>query len=287
MAYYRHTGNPSQWKKALAWSLGVYVALILIFYFVYIKTQINSQEEFFGGGIEINYGTVEEGAGTDYTSIDQVSAAPEANRRPPVKEQEASVASPDPSQAEERRILTDDQGPEDVPTVKSSTNPDIEPKPLENPVTSNDHSRPEKEKEPVLNENALYKGTPSKGEGRGDGTGEQAGNQGAPTGNNLSDSYEGTGSGGGGVALNLSGRWFITRPGIKDDGQSTGKIAVQIAVNRNGDVVEAKAGARGTTISSPSLWRKCEQAVKAAKLNAISEGPEMQTGVITFTFILQ
>lgn len=286
MANYQYIDHPSQWKKALAWTSGVYIAILLILYFVYIRTQQETTEEILSGGIEINYGPDEVGMGTDYTSMEAVSASPDANNRPPQETREEIVSSANPvPEADERRIATQDF--EDAPTVKSSNNPEVAAKPVEGPVTTNDHSQPEEEKKPVVNQNALYKGSQSEGAGTGDGTGNQAGNQGARTGNNLSNSYEGTGSGGGGIALNLAGRYFTSRPVLQDDGQTTGKIAVQITVDRSGNVKTAKAGARGTTISNASLWAKCEQAVMKAKLNPAAKGPELQAGVVVFTFILR
>lgn len=276
----------SEWKKALAYSSGVYIAVLALLYFVYIRTQLEQSQEVLSGGIEINYGTDEIGMGTDYTSMQQVSSAPNANNRPPQDVREA-ITSPAKAQteADERRIATQDF--EEAPTVKSSNNPEVKAKPVDKPVTNNDHSQPEEEKKPVINQNALYKGNQSTGTGAGDGTGDQAGNQGKQTGNNLSTSYEGTGSGGGGIALNLSGRYFTSRPTIQDDGQSTGSIAVQITVDRSGNIKSAKAGVRGTTLSNSALWSKCEQSVLKAKLNPIAEGPELQAGTVVFTFILR
>ncbi|QEC52728.1 hypothetical protein EDD80_11256 [Anseongella ginsenosidimutans] len=286
MANYQYIDQPPQWKKALAYASGVYIVILLVLYFVYIRTQQETREEILSGGIEINYGPDEVGMGTDYTSMEAVSASPEANNRPPVETQEEVAASSNPvPEADERRIATQDF--EEAPAVKSSNNPEVTAKPVEGPVTNNDHSQPEEKKEPVVNQNALYKGNQSEGAGSGDGTGTQAGNQGAQTGNNLSNSYEGTGSGGGGIALNLAGRYFTSRPTLQDDGQSTGKIAVQITVDRSGNIKTAKAGARGTTISSAALWAKCEQAVMNAKLNPIAKGPEIQAGTVVFTFILR
>lgn len=286
MANYQYIDQSSQWKKALAYTSGVYIAILLLLYFVYIKTQQEAAEEILSGGIEINYGPDEMGMGTDYTSMEAVSASPEANNRPPQETREEVAASSNPvPEADERRITTQDF--EDAPAVKSSNNPEVTAKPIEAPVTTNDHSQAEEEKEPVVNQNALYKGNQSDGDGGGDGTSEQAGNQGAQTGNNLSTSYEGTGSGGGGIALNLTGRYFTSRPTLQDDGQSTGKIAVQITVDRSGNIKTAKAGVRGTTISSAALWAKCEQAVMRAKLNPIAKGPELQAGTVVFTFILR
>ena len=79
----------------------------------------------------------------------------------------------------------------------------------------------------------------------------------------------------------------MSLPKIQDDGQTQGKITVDITVDKNGTIVTAKAGGRGTTISNAQLWDKCERAVLGSKLNAIASGPEIQAGSVIFTFILE
>src|SRR3546814_10271130 len=56
MANYQYIEYPPQWKKALAYTSGVYIAILLVLYFVYIHTQKEATEEILSGGIEINYG---------------------------------------------------------------------------------------------------------------------------------------------------------------------------------------------------------------------------------------
>src|SRR3546814_2925143 len=70
--------------------------------------------------------------------MEAVSASPNANNRPPqeTRVEIVSAANPVPD-ADERRITTQDF--EDAPAVKSSNNPEVKAKPVEAPVTSNDH----------------------------------------------------------------------------------------------------------------------------------------------------
>jgi hypothetical protein len=70
----------------------------------------------------------------------------------------------------------------------------------------------------------------------------------------------------------------------KDDGQQTGKIYVKIQINRNGKVISATAGAKGTTFSDEELFRKCEKAVMGASLEKTETGPEIRTAVVVFNF---
>lgn len=88
-----------------------------------------------------------------------------------------------------------------------------------------------------------------------------------------------------GSNFNIEGRILIKAPEINDKSTQTGIIAVSITVDNNGDVLEAKAGAEGTTLPSLELWKKCEQASLQAKYNAIKGPRTYQTGIIRFRFI--
>ncbi|WP_118194723.1 energy transducer TonB [Albibacterium indicum] len=86
------------------------------------------------------------------------------------------------------------------------------------------------------------------------------------------------------IQLILDGRHFDVAPEIEDDRQQSGKVAVEIRVNRDGRITSAKAGIRGTTISNHALLEECEEAVLAARLNSSDYAPSVQTGVIIFSF---
>ncbi len=267
----------SQRVKAIISTSVLHILLFALCYFFYIKVQIPI-EEIETGGVVINYGTSETGMGNDYTSMDEpaigenISSEPVVDPNRPNSPVESSTTA-------DKDVLT--QNTEDAPTVNDK-----------NPSTSNNSNtstttttEPAK---PSVDQRAIFKGKKNNGTGGGDGTGTTPGNQGATDGDPNSKSYEGGGgTGGNGVSLNLSGRKFISLPRIQDDGQTSGKVSVEITVDKNGTIVTAKAGARGTTISNASLWNKCEKAVLGAKLNAIANGPEIQAGSVIFTFILE
>lgn len=267
----------SQKTKAIVSTVLLHSLLLLLCYFFYINVQI-PREEIETGGIVINYGTSETGMGNDYTSMDE-PAIGETISNVPIEDPNRPNSNVNTNTSSEKDVLTQDL--EDAPTVNDK-----------NPTSSNNSStntvtNPEPAK-PSVDQRALFKGNKNNGKGAGDGTGTTPGNQGAIDGDPNSKSYTGTGSGGGsGIALNLSGRKFISLPKIQDDGQTAGKITVDISVDKNGTIVTAKAGGRGTTISNAGLWEKCERAVLGCKLNAISTGPEIQAGSVIFTFILE
>ncbi len=266
----------SQRTKAIISTSVLHIVLFLLCYFFYIKVQIPI-EEIETGGVVINYGTSETGMGNDYTSTAEPAIGENISDEPIVDPNRPN--SPvNTSSSADRDVLT--QNTEDAPVVNDK-NPTTSNNSTNNSTTTNEPAKPS------VDQRALFKGKKNNGTGGGDGTGTTPGNQGSPDGDPNSKSYTGTGSGGNGVALNLSGRKFINSPRIQDDGQTAGRITVDISVDKTGTIVTAKAGGRGTTISNANLWEKCEKAVLGCKLNAISSGPEIQAGSVIFTFVLE
>jgi hypothetical protein len=93
------------------------------------------------------------------------------------------------------------------------------------------------------------------------------------------------GDGGSGFGdLRLENRQYVSPPRIQDNGQVSGKIVVKIMVNKNGEIVNALPGQRGTTISDQRLWEKCRLAVLGARFNSLDSAPEVQIGYVTFNF---
>jgi outer membrane biosynthesis protein TonB len=273
MINYLNSNPENNYPKAIAVSVGILVGFLLLSIF-YIVSRAAPEEEVGIGGIIVNYGTSDEGMGDDYMSIEEPSVDPNANLTPPDK----IIPNTAPSEnvtavSSENNIVTQDNV--DAVAVKTKTT---------TTNTAPTQNTEVKESKPVVNQNALYKGKKSTGTGTGDGIGTTAGNQGKPEGDPLANNYDGTGSGNGGVALSLASRRFITSPSINDDGQKSGKVVVEIRVDKNGYVTRAKAGARGTTLSDANLWEKCEAAAEGSRFNTLESAPETQIGYIVFNF---
>jgi len=267
---YREENN---YPKAILLSSIVMGIFLAISYFIIFGNPI--REEVGTGGIVVNYGTVPEGMGDDYMSIDEPSVDPNANLTAPDKvvpptTQPTPVAS---SESSDKAVVT--QEAEEAPVV-NTTQKKTSPTPTTSPET--------KESKPEVNANALYKGKKNTGSGQGDGTTSTPGNQGDRDGDPLAPNYGEGGSGNGDVRLTLANRRFVNLPAISDNGQSSGRIAVEIRVDKNGEVVYARAGAKGTTLSDLNLWRKCEQAVLGSRLNQLESAPDVQIGIVMFNF---
>jgi outer membrane biosynthesis protein TonB len=213
--------------------------------------------------------------GTDMTSVEEPSKAERPNHAKPSK---VTPVPPSPEknveEKSDKKVVT--QNTEDAPEVNSSK------KATSKTVATEPPTKPAK---PTLNQNALYKGKSNGATGEGDGTTNTPGNQGKPTGSTLANNYNGTGSGNGGLAL--ANRSWVSKPSVQDNHRSTGRIVVEIRVDKNGNVVFAQAGAKGTTITDYDLFTRCENAVKNSKLNAPENAPDIQVGYVTFVFKVQ
>jgi len=268
MTYPKEENN---YPKALAISTGIMAALLALSFFIVIGSF--EPEEAGMGGMVVNYGTSPTGMGSDYTSIEEPSADPNANNRKPdkVTPEEVTKETPTP-QTSEKEIVT--QNAEDAVVVKSKAT-----KKEATPTATNTETKPSK---PVVNQNALYKGKSSKGAGAGDGTGDTPGNQGSKNGDPLANNYGEGGSGFGETPIAL--RKFTNLVTPQDDGQKTGKIAVRIKINKAGLVIDATPGVKGTTLNDRELWQKCKEALMGARLAPSETAPDIQIGVVVFNF---
>lgn len=262
---YREENN---YPKAIIATAIIMTLLVALCFILTFKMPLKQEEG--TGGILVNYGTTDQGMGTDYTSAEEISRAEKANKTAPNKvtpHQSSEKATNDASE----KVVT--QTNEDAPVIANNSK-----KSNNSPATETKKA----DSKPTVNQNALYKGPKTTGTGAGDGTTNTPGNQGKVNGSTLSDNYNGAGSGNGG--LSMSQRSFITKPSVDNPKRTPGIVKIDIKVDKNGSVIDASVG-RGTTVAGDNtLLNKCVQAVLGSKLNASALAPDTQTGVVTFVF---
>ena len=243
--------------------------IILVSYLIVFGMQA-PPEELGTGGILVNYGTAPEGMGDDFTSIEEPSVAPNANNTAPDRVIPNTEAETNPSsETSDKAVVTQDL--EDAPAITTS----------KKSTTATPSTSPVKDSKPAINENALYKGKKNTGTGEGDGTGSTPGNQGDPDGSTLAPNYGEGGSGFGNARL--ANRTSVIKPKVEDSGQATGRIVIDIRVDKNGDVIYARVG-KGTTIADYQLQQKCIRAVIGARFNRSESAPDIQSGQFVFSF---
>lgn len=295
--------------KAATYTAMVCGALLFIFFFAkWTLPQI--AQPTFDEGIEVNLGNSDQGSG---------DVAPQIPGEPAVAKEESyspPAVSPPQPEAAEANIAGDENEADNVPVVnktvekavKHTTVPKTMPvKHRENtrPVASSASARTQPNTQPVTNPTpapprpkAIYKGGSNNGAGgngadsyngvRNQGIAGGRGDQGNPNGNPNSDSYRGNASSGNsGVRIRsgLSGRRFTRFPSFEDDFNENAKVAVDIRVDKNGNVISAVVNPRGTTTTNGNVRSIATRKAMQLKLNAGDD--EEQTGTILFDFKLK
>jgi len=122
--------------------------------------------------------------------------------------------------------------------------------------------------------------------GSGEGIAGGKGDQGSPGGNPDSKNYTGGGRGNSGVriASGLQGRRLARVFKYQDDFNENATIAVDVRVDKNGNVLSATYQLRGSTTSESYFKEKAVEIVKKSKFNAAPNGPDEQTGTVLVNF---
>lgn len=295
--------------KAATYTTVACVLLFIIFFFVkWTLPQI--APPVFEEGIEVNLGNSDEGLGDVAPQIPgEPAAAKEEAYSPPAQ------STPAPPVAQEENIQGDENEADDAPVVNKDPKPVVrktvptpvpaKPREINRPVANNTPARPTPNTQPVSNPTpappqpkAVYKGGTSNGAGgngadsyngvRNQGIAGGRGDQGSPDGNPNSDSYKGNASrGNSGVKIRsgLSGRSFKRLPSFEDDFNENAKVAVDIRVDKSGNVTSAVVNPRGTTTTNGTIRSIATRKAMQLKLNTGDE--DEQTGTILFDFKLK
>ncbi len=120
-----------------------------------------------------------------------------------------------------------------------------------------------------------------------EGDDNRAGDKGSPDGDPYATSYYGTpGSGSGTGGYGLNGRSLVSKGKEKQDCNQEGRVVVKIVVDRNGNVVSATPGVKGTTNNDPCLLDPARKTAFKHKWNLDSNAPSQQIGFVVVNFKL-
>lgn len=249
---------------------GLLLALLLFFI---IETPIPPYPAGGGPGMEVNLGFSEDGMGDIQPETFNPNPNPNTNQQ---------VSNNNNQNVSNDNVLT--QNYEDAATIKTN------PKDNKKPVTNNTTNQPQIN-EPSVNPLALFKANSGGSEGE---TGKP-GDQGNPFGDPNAKNHYGTpgdgnkpGNGGDGNGYNLGGRNIKgSLPKPTFPGNEQGKVVVEIFVDRNGVVVKANAGVKGSTLLSKNYLDAAYNAAMRAKFDPNPDAAEIQKGSITYKFTLQ
>jgi colicin import membrane protein len=237
-------------------------------------------------GILVNFGDEETGFGNEEPVLSDSKTNP-LNRE--TKEESADKPIPDES------YMTQEH--EDAPAVKKVDKPKdkkVEKKPEKKaePVTENPKTETKKDnkktEEPVIDPRTKYTGKKTNtGYTGSEGVAGGEGNQGSPDGSTETN-YHGPGGGSGdSPGFYLNGRNAISLPIPKLDAQKEGKVVVEIKVDRNGTVVNAIPGVKGSTTVDSYLLNISKTAALSSRFDSKPDAADLQTGTIEYTYRLR
>jgi TonB family protein len=291
-------------QKSLAIAVLVYGLLLLLLFFIRFWPPSNLEELVGGGGgggMTVNFGDTDFGKGDDFT-----------NKELNVQQAAKPIETPTP----EENIISQENSTDDVISV-----PKNEPK-KKTPIVTKPEKKVETQPKPIVKKTDDALANILKGNKKGgDGNSGKSGNQGKAGGDINSNGYLGSGGSGGGTGggngtgngtgtgagsgsgtgggngngngkgngagYALSGRIAISKPRPGYNCNEEGTVVVQITVDKNGTVTEAKPGARGTTNTASCLSSQAKVAAMNTKWNASPDGTEKQVGTITYIFKIQ
>jgi outer membrane biosynthesis protein TonB len=289
----------SDQKKSLVLSILIYASLLLLLFFIRFWPPANLEELVGsgggGGGVTLNFGDSDFGSGKNTQS--EVLNVQNQVKPTPAK------STPDEA------ILSQENATEESVVIPQKE------KPKKSEVVVKETPKPEVIKPKVSNStndalSSILKGS-NKG---GDGDDKTAGNKGKSNGSLAATGYYGTGGSGGGngtgngigngsgygpgsgggsgggtgggSGYSLGNRKALSKPAPKYTCNESGKVVVEVSVDRNGNTINAVAGIKGTTNTAKCLLDQARIAAMNTKWDASNDAPEKQVGKIVYNFNL-
>ena len=132
----------------------------------------------------------------------------------------------------------------------------------------------------------LLKGDTSDGNKAGEGNDTSSGLKEDKNGDPSSTKYYGNSGSSGESNYNLAGRNALSKPIEQPNCEEEGIVVVEVFVDRNGIVIRANSGAKGTTNSANCLLKPAREAALRTTWNADLNAPNKQKGTIIYKFSL-
>ncbi len=263
-------------KRKSATITAIILVLLLIGIFNYGMKYMDPPIEY---GLAINFGNSDVGSGKPVEHTKQ-KATPEK-----VKEVVEEQVTETPSETVKEDVITDETA-KDVPVIEKSTAKKevVKETPVEKKPKPKPKPKPSKATTDALN--SLLNGTSKDGASSGEGDDAQQGTKGNKNGDPNSSKYYGNAGSGSGGNYNLAGRNALSKPKRKPDCQEEGIVVVSIEVDKNGRVIRAIPGVKGSTNTAPCLMKPAKEAALKTKWNPDKNAPSKQKGTIIYKFSL-
>ncbi len=269
------------------------VLLLLLFYIglTYMDPPIEN-------GIAVNFGTMDFGSG-EVQPKEKVRSEPKTEQATPAEEipeqfQEQETAENKPVE----EVLTN----ESEETIKINQQKEAKRKAdetakkakaeAERVALERKKAEEQKRKEQEAKKKSLDALIGGIGKSDGTTTGSEgddnkAGDKGQPDGDPYATSYYGSpGSGSGTGGYGLNGRSLVNSGKVQQECNEEGRVVVRIVVDRNGKVIDATPGVKGTTNNAPCLLKPARETAQQHKWNLDSNAPSQQIGFVVVNFKL-
>ncbi|MBK8515872.1 MAG: hypothetical protein IPL55_06160 [Saprospiraceae bacterium] len=267
-------------NKGLISSFIIHVIILLLLLLPFLsKTEFEDL-----GGILIAFGDPDKGLLDDPNINESASTTSEApSQKTSEKSQNENIQS---SAKEDESIFKATENKKNTPKVIESTsknNKQVEDSKIKEEAERKskeaaEKAKAEQEAADLANQKKKYSDMLGKGQGNNNSSGNQGSEKGNPDGKALEGISKGSGQVGGG----LNGRGVEYEPSFTDSSQKTGKVSLEICVNKDGKVSKADFTQKGSTTSDPYL---VDLARKTALKYRFSRSEiELQCGTVTIDF---
>ncbi|KJS07576.1 MAG: hypothetical protein VR77_00700 [Flavobacteriales bacterium BRH_c54] len=239
--------------------------LLLLLLFIQFGMTYQDPPEENAGGMVINFGTSDEGMG---------DVQPSSSETTTTSENTTTSETTTLSSAQENALTTTEES--------------VEMNASQNATTTTNQNTTTQQTEQTVDENlsnALNALNNPNNNSTGDGNTGTPGDQGDESGDPSSSNYTGGGTGNG-VDFSLAGRSMVKVKKPNNPTQEDGKVVVEIVVDKNGKVIRATPGARGSSTTNPTLYKISKEAALEARFNVKADAPAEQKGTMTFVYIL-
>ena len=242
-------------------------------------------------GMEVNFGTASQGQGNTQPKflpkqVEQQKAQPKT---------ESPEATPKVAAKQIPKVVMQKEA--SVPVAKKETKTALKakvkesktpPKEVQEEVKKVEPPKPTVSKSTKQVLSNLLKAPDKFGETRdGEGVDQSPGDKGKVEGNPYASSYYGTaGLTGKGSGFGLNGRSLQNQGSVTQECNQEGVVVVRIAVDKNGSVIAAEAGVKGTTNSHPCLLEPAKKTAFMHKWFSDSNAPSKQVGFVVVNFKL-
>ena len=273
-------------KKKSAILTAVMAALLVLLFFLVGLTYYDPPVIY---GMEVNFGTSYQGIGNIQSekSITSESSKP---KNEPIVEKVPTDLKEEIIQETVKEVLTEKNS--NVTLPKKEINKKENLSKLKKQETAED--KPTESKKPKVSNitkslvsNLLKNNNQQTTENLREGDEDFHGDKGNIEGNLYSSSYyKNTGLTGTGKSYGLNGRSLQSNGKVVQDCNQKGTVVVRITVNKNGNVIDAEPGVKGSTNTHPCLLLPAKKTALLHKWYPDDGAPEQQIGYVLIQFKL-